>query len=76
MNKAENFQNALNPNYDLYVRSFICTNFEAFAAFSAIFTRIRLTNLAEKRFTLVAKINWRPGNKLIENHRNELLLHV
>ena len=36
--KAENFRNAPKPNFDLYVISFICTNFEAFTTFSAIFT--------------------------------------
>ena len=28
--KVENFQNAPNPNFDLYVISLICTNLEAF----------------------------------------------
>ena len=32
--KAENFRNAPKPNFDLYVISFICTNFEAFTTFS------------------------------------------
>ena len=41
--KAENFRNAPKPNFDVYVTSFICTNFEAFTTFSAIFTRIRCT---------------------------------
>ena len=41
--KAENFRNAPKPNFDLNVISFICTNFEAFTKFSAIFTRIRRT---------------------------------
>ena len=41
--KAEDFRNAPKPNFDLYVKSFICTNFEAFTTFSAIFTRIRCT---------------------------------
>ena len=39
--KAENFRNAPKLNFDLYVISFICTNFEAFTTFSAIFTCIR-----------------------------------
>ena len=34
--KAENFRNVPEPNFDLYVISFICTNFEAFTIFSAI----------------------------------------
>ena len=42
--KAENFRNAPKLNFDLYVISFICTNFEAFTTFSAIFTRIRCTS--------------------------------
>ena len=42
--KAENFRNAPKPNFDLYDISFICTNFEAFTTFSAIFTRIRRAN--------------------------------
>ena len=33
----------LDSNFDLYVISFICTNFEAFTTFNAIFTRIRRT---------------------------------
>ena len=42
--KAENFRNAPKPNFDLYIISFICTNFEAFTTFSTIFTRILCTN--------------------------------
>ena len=34
--KAENFRNALMPKFDLYVISFIRTNFEAFTTFSEI----------------------------------------
>ena len=41
--KAEKFQNAPKPNFDLFVVSFIYTNFEAFSTFGAIFTRIRRT---------------------------------
>ena len=32
--KPENFRNAPKPNFDLYVISIICTNFEAFTIFS------------------------------------------
>ena len=45
--KVENFRNAPKPNFDLYVISFICSNFEAFTTFSAIFTRIRCTKFSE-----------------------------
>ena len=41
--KAENFRKP-KPNFGVFVTSFICTNFEAFTTFSAIFTRIRCTN--------------------------------
>ena len=42
--KVENFQNAPNSNFDLYVISLICTNLEAFTTFSIIFTHILLTS--------------------------------
>ena len=38
--KAENFQNSPNAKFDLYVISFICTNFDAFTTFSGTFTHI------------------------------------
>ena len=41
--KAESFQNAPKANFDFYVISFICTNFESFTTFSSIFTRIQHT---------------------------------
>ena len=41
--KVENFQNTLNPNFDLYVMDFICTNFKAFTTFGAIFIFIHCT---------------------------------
>ena len=41
--KAENFQNTLDPNFDLYVKGFICTNFKAFTTFGAIFIFIHCT---------------------------------
>ena len=46
MRKAENFRDASKPNFDLYVISFICTNFEAFTKFSTVYTRICHTNLS------------------------------
>ena len=42
-NKSRKFLKFPNPNFDLHVISFICTNFEDFTKFSAIFTRIRRT---------------------------------
>ena len=48
--KVANFQNAPNPNFDLYVISFICSNFDAFTTFSAIFTRIHHTSNISNRF--------------------------
>ena len=58
--KAENFPNVPNANFDLYVISFIRTNFEAFTAFSAIFKRIR-RSISKKRNTIVLrpKVNQR-----------------
>ena len=47
--KAENFRNAHKPNFDLYVISFICINFEAFTTFSAIFTRICCNTKRDER---------------------------
>ena len=41
--KQKIFEMPPKSNFDLYVISFICTNFEAFTTFSAIFTRIRCT---------------------------------
>ena len=40
---TEKFQSVPSANFKLYVISLICTNFEAFATFSAIFRRIRRT---------------------------------
>ena len=42
-NKSRKFSNYPKPNFSLYVISFICTNFEAFTTFRAVFTRIRCT---------------------------------
>ena len=42
-NKSRKLRNAPKLNFDLYVMSFICTNFEAFTTSSAICTRIRHT---------------------------------
>ena len=43
--EAENSPNTQDPNFDLYVISFICINFEAFTTFSRIFTSISCTIL-------------------------------
>ena len=48
--KSRKFSKSPKPNFDLYVISFICTNFEAFTTFSAIFTRIRCANSARSIF--------------------------
>ena len=48
--KAENCQNAPIANFDLYAISFICTNFEAFATISTIFTPVRRIDLTAKEF--------------------------
>ena len=42
-NKSRKFSKCPKPNFDFYVISFICTNFEAFTTFSSIFRRIRRT---------------------------------
>ena len=41
-NKSREFSKCPRPNVDLYAISSVCTNFEAFTTFSAIFTSIRL----------------------------------
>ena len=41
--KQKVFKMPSDPNFDLYVISFIRTNYEAFTTFGAIFTRIRQT---------------------------------
>ena len=48
--KADNFRNAPERNFDLYVICLFCTNFEAFTTFSAIFTRIRRTIIDHSEF--------------------------
>ena len=53
--KAGNFRNAPKLNFDLYVISFICTNFEAFTTFSAIFTCIRFTSSRDMNFEVLIK---------------------
>ena len=48
--KAENFRNVPKPNFDLYVISFIYTNFEAFNTFSAIFTVLLIEAISLPNF--------------------------
>ena len=43
LERRRKFSNVPDPNFDLSVISFICTNFEAFTTFDAIFTCIRRT---------------------------------